>query len=269
MRSRTSDAAKTNAQLLEQIQVLKRSVLELNGQLESLRGEIAKLRGTDEQLTRDLTEVQRRQKDISQGVDDRIRKLEPMKVSVDGREFMADPEEKRQFDDALAVLRNGDFDKAAAAFGGFLRRYPASGYADSARFWQGNALYGKREYKEAIASFRGLVEQLAGPSACARGLAGGGQLPGRGQGHQGRARHHRRADQGLPEVRSRAGRSRAACGAKVARRGSGRARRQASRGLASQAILGAQHARDRDRSAPPAGCATRPRAMHIHHLEAR
>jgi len=148
-----AEAVKT----MEQIQVLKRSVLELNGQLESLRGEIARLRGTDEQLTRDLSEVQRRQKDITQGVDDRIRKLEPMKVSIDGREFMADPEEKRQFDDALAVLRGGDFDKAAASFGSFLRRYPGSGYSDSARFWQGNALYGKREYKEAIVSFRSLV----------------------------------------------------------------------------------------------------------------
>jgi len=152
-----AETAKTLASQNEQIQVLKRSLLELNGQLESLRGEIARLRGTDEQLTRDLSDVQRRQKDISQGVDDRIRKLEPVKVSVDGREFLADPEEKRQFDDALAVLRSGDFDKAAASFGGFLRRYPASGYADSARFWQGNSLYGKRDYKEAIAAFRSLV----------------------------------------------------------------------------------------------------------------
>jgi len=152
-----AETAKATAALNDQIQVLKRSVLELNGQIESLRGEIARLRGTDEQLTRDLADVQRRQKDISQGVDDRMRKLEPMKVSVDGREFMADPEEKRQFDDALATLRNGEFDKAAASFAGFLRRYPASGYADSARFWQGNALYGKREYKDAITSFRSLI----------------------------------------------------------------------------------------------------------------
>jgi tol-pal system protein YbgF len=152
-----AESAKANAQLLDQIQTLKRSVLELNGQLESLRSDIAKLRGSDEQLTRDLADVQRRQKDISQGVDDRIRKLEPIKVSVDGREFMADPEEKRQFEDALAVLRGGDFDKAALAFGTFVRRYPASGFADSARFWQGNALYGKRDYKEAIAVFRSLV----------------------------------------------------------------------------------------------------------------
>ena len=39
----------------------------------------------------------------------------------------------------------------------FLRRYPGSGYADSARFWLGNALYGKRDYKEAIVSFRAIV----------------------------------------------------------------------------------------------------------------
>jgi len=152
-----AELAKTNAQLLEQIQILRRSLLELNSQLETLRGDMAKLRGTDEQLARDLADVQRRQKDITQGVDDRIRKLEPIKASVDGREFMADPDEKRQFDEALAVLRGGEFDKAAIMFGSFVRRYPGSGYVDSARFWLGNALYGKREYKEAIVAFRALA----------------------------------------------------------------------------------------------------------------
>jgi len=164
-----ADAAKTQAQLREQIQAMQRSALELNGQLEALRGEIARLRGNDEQMARDLADVQRRQKDISQGVDDRIRKREPLKVSVDGREFMADPEEKRQFEDALVLLRNGDYDKASGAFSGFLRRYPASGYADSARFWLGNAQYGKREYKDAITSFRALVanspDHLRAPEA--------------------------------------------------------------------------------------------------------
>jgi tol-pal system protein YbgF len=152
-----AEATKTNAQLLEQIQTLKRSLFELNGQLESLRGEMANLRVTNEQLARDISDVQRKQKDITQGVDDRIRKLEPVKVSVDGRDFMADPEEKRQFDEALGVLRGGDFEKSATQFTGFLRRYPGSGYSDSARFWLGNALYGRREYKEAIAAFRAMV----------------------------------------------------------------------------------------------------------------
>lgn len=156
-----NELAKTNAQLLEQVQTLQRSVLALSAQIESLRGELATLRGSNEQLARDIADLQRRQKDINQatqGVDDRIRKLEPMKVTVDGVEFVADPEEKRQFDDALAALRGGDFDKAATMFAGFTRRWPASGYLESARFWLGNALYGKREYKEAIATFRTMVK---------------------------------------------------------------------------------------------------------------
>ena len=152
-----AELTKANAALMEQVQQLRRSVLELNSQLEAMRGDMAKLRGTDEQLARDIADVQRRQKDIStatQTVDDRIKKLEPIRVSNDGREFMADPEEKRQFDEALASLRGGEFDKASILFGAFVRRYPASGYTDSARYWLGNALYGKREYKEAIQAFR-------------------------------------------------------------------------------------------------------------------
>jgi tol-pal system protein YbgF len=156
-KARDAELSKSNAALLEQIAVLKRSLLDLNAQLEGLRAEVAKMRGNDEQIARDVAELQRRQKDITQGVDDRIRKLEPTKVSVDGREFLADPEEKRSFDEALAVFRGGEFDKAAILLGNFVRRYPGSGYTDTARFWLGNALYGKRDYKEAIGNFRTVV----------------------------------------------------------------------------------------------------------------
>jgi tol-pal system protein YbgF len=145
------------AQQAEQIAALRRSLLDLNNQLEAARAEIARLRGSDEQLARDVADLQRRQKDIGQAIDDRLRKLEPMKVSLDGLEFKAVPEEARAHDEAMALLRSGDFDKAAAALAGFLRKYPGSGYGPSVRFWQGNALYGKREYKEAIGVFRSFV----------------------------------------------------------------------------------------------------------------
>lgn len=156
-RSRTGELAATNAQLLEQLTQLRRSMLELNNQIELLRGDVARLRGTEEQLQREMAELQRRQKDLGQTVDERLRKLEPVKVSVDGREFTAEPDERRAYDDAVAQMRGGDFDRAAAALQAFVRRYPGSGYADSARYWLGNALYAKRDYKEAIATFRGFV----------------------------------------------------------------------------------------------------------------
>jgi len=79
-------------------------------------------------------------------------------VSVDGKAFSADPEEISAYEAAAATLRSGDFDKAQAALGGFLRRYPASGYADTARYWLGNAQYGSRDFKGAIATFTAFLQ---------------------------------------------------------------------------------------------------------------
>lgn len=144
-------------QMAAQLDQLKRSLLDLNGSIEAQRADNAKLRGQIEQLTRDVADAQRKQTDLQQGVDERIRKVEPQKVTVDGKEFSVDPEEKRGYDDALAGFRKGEFDRASLGFSGLLRRFPSSGYRDSALFWLGNTQYAKRDYKEAIASFRTLV----------------------------------------------------------------------------------------------------------------
>ncbi|MDP3082838.1 MAG: tol-pal system protein YbgF [Rubrivivax sp.] len=150
-------ASQLTSQVNDNFTALRRSLLELNNQLEAMRGDIARLRGSDEQLLRDVAELQRQQKDIAQALDDRLRKLEPAKVTLDGSEFVATPEEKRGYEQAIATLREGDFDKSVAALASFQRRYPGSGYADSVRFWLGNALYGKRDYKEAVGAFRAFV----------------------------------------------------------------------------------------------------------------
>lgn len=146
-----------NAQLVEQVAAMRRSLLELNNQLEVLRGEVATLRGNGEQMMHSVSELQRMQKDASQSFDDRLRVVEPQKVSLDGIEFVAQPAEKKAYDEAIATIRGGDFDAAAAALAAFQTRWPDSGYLPSVRFWQGNALYGKRDYKGAITAFRRLV----------------------------------------------------------------------------------------------------------------
>ena len=136
---------------------LRRSMLDLQSQIESLRGEVARLTGQNEQLLRDVTELQRRQKDIAQGVDERLRKFEPSKVTVDGREFVADPAEASAFEAALAVFRRGEFPAAQAAFADFVKKYPQSGFRPTALFWLGNAQYANRDYRGAIANFRALL----------------------------------------------------------------------------------------------------------------
>ncbi|MDO8387117.1 MAG: tol-pal system protein YbgF [Polaromonas sp.] len=148
---------------------LRRSLLELSGQIDALRNELAQMRGQGEQMTRELSEVQRRQKDLSQGLDDRLSKFEPSKVTVDGREFVADPAEKQEFEAALAVMRKGEFGPAQTAFSNFLKRYPQSGYKAPALFWLGNAQYALRNYRDAITNFRTLVatdtEHVRAPEA--------------------------------------------------------------------------------------------------------
>jgi tol-pal system protein YbgF len=152
-----AEQERTQRELVQQLEQLRRSLLDLNGQIEQQRAENARMRGQMEQLARDVSEQQRKVADISQGVDDRIRRFEPQKVTIDDREFSVDPEEKRQYDEALAGFRRGDYPAASTGFAGLLRRFPASGYREAALFWLGNAQYAVKDYKEAITTFRSLV----------------------------------------------------------------------------------------------------------------
>ena len=145
----------TDIKLTEQLAQMQRSLLELNNQIESLKGEVAKLRGANEQLARDLAETQRAQKDlVAKMSEEQAKKTEAQKVTMDGREFTVEPDERRQFEDALGVLRTGDYGGAVTSLAAFQKRWPNSGYTDASRFWQANALYGKRDYKESLAVFK-------------------------------------------------------------------------------------------------------------------
>ena len=148
---------------------LRRSLIDLSNQIEVLRSEMASLRGQSEQLSKSVADTQRTQKDLTQGVDDRLRKFEPGKVTVDGREFAAEPAEKQEFETALAVFRKGDFATAQTSFLGFINRYPKSGYRVPALFWMANAQYALRDYRSAVANFRALVaadpEHVRAPEA--------------------------------------------------------------------------------------------------------
>ena len=146
----------------EQIAQLRASLADLSRQLDLMRTENASLRGQVEQMARDVGLMQVQLKDMKQGYDERLGRIEPQKASVDGREFMADAEEIRQYEAAMAQVRSGDFAAAATSLAVFRSRYPSSGYGQSVLFWLGNAQYGKRSYAEAISSFRSFATSYPG-----------------------------------------------------------------------------------------------------------
>ncbi len=137
---------------------LRRSLLDLQGQIDGMKAELSQSRGAQERLARDVSEVQMRQKDVVAGMDERLRRFEPLKVSVDGAEFMAEPAEKRDYDAAMETFRKGDFAVAQTALGQFVQRYRKSGYAPSALFWLGNAQYANKDYKESMANFQQMLK---------------------------------------------------------------------------------------------------------------
>ncbi|MDO8456088.1 MAG: tol-pal system protein YbgF [Burkholderiaceae bacterium] len=150
----------------EEISQLRRNMLELQNQIEKQKNELAQLRGENEQLTRAVSDVaravseaQKREKDLIQTTEQRISKIEPLKVTVDGQEFVAEPNEKRDYDAAFALFRTGDFVKSQKLLVDFIQRFPKSGYSPSALFWLGNAQYSTRDYKAAMINFRSLVTQ--------------------------------------------------------------------------------------------------------------
>lgn len=137
--------------------LLRRSLLDLAAQIEVLRSELAAMRGQNEQLAKSTADIQRLQKDMKQGVDERLRKFEPVKVTVEGKEFLVEPAEKNDFESALTQFRSGEFLVAQNSFTSFIKRYPQSSYYASALFWIGNAQYALRNYKDAIPSFKAVV----------------------------------------------------------------------------------------------------------------
>lgn len=138
----------------------RRSLLELSNQIEQLRAEMARLRGLNEQLAREVSELQRQQKDVQTGLDERLRQVEPLKITHDEVSFTAAPAEKREFDAALEQLRRSEFAASIDAYAAFLRRYPQSGYTPSALYWLGNAQYATRAYGAALETHRRLVTQF-------------------------------------------------------------------------------------------------------------
>lgn len=154
---RKADAARIDA-LGTQNEQLRRSLLDINAQLDTLRQDLARQRGDSEVLARDLAEAQRKARDVA-AIDARLARLEPLSITLDGKTFQAEADEKRDFEAALGKLRQADFAGGLNGLQALLKRVPTTGYRESALYWMGNAHYGLRDYKDCISQFRLLLNE--------------------------------------------------------------------------------------------------------------
>lgn len=136
------------------VEQLQRSILDLQGQLDGLRRDLARQVGVNEQLQQQVQVQATRSQSMAAGLDARLKQFEPSNVQLDGKEFLASPDEVRAFEQALAKMRKGEFTAARQAFELFHQQFPGSGYTLSVLYWLGNTMYVAQDYKGAIANFK-------------------------------------------------------------------------------------------------------------------
>ena len=121
--------------------------------------EISRLRGQIETLNYELETAKKRQQDFYLDLDTRLRKFE----TADSANPTVNPEngpnskpatdpakESQEYEAALNQFKAGKYKEAAAGFGAYVQKYPASSLAPNAQYWLGNAWYAQRNCSKAI-----------------------------------------------------------------------------------------------------------------------
>ena len=137
----------------------KSALLELSRQNEALRQDVDRLQGQIEILTNEIQVLQQKQKDFYLDLDSRLGNFEPRQVTVDGKNALVQPEEKKAFDKAEAAFQAGSYKEAVSAYSTFLKRYPKSGLAVLAQYGLGNACYLLKDYKGALSAHAILIKR--------------------------------------------------------------------------------------------------------------
>jgi len=139
----------------------KKAGLDIASEHDKLRAEIAGLRGQIEiignELEKTKNEVEntkRRQTDFFNDLGKRLSKLEPQRVTVDGKEVDVDQAEQKAFDQAIVHFKGANYGAAEQGFNNFLRRYPDSSYAALAYYGLGSTYFALEDCTRAIPAFQ-------------------------------------------------------------------------------------------------------------------
>lgn len=141
---------------IERLEASSRGQLELANQNELLRAEIARLNGQIELLTHEVQTLTQRQRDFYVDLDNRMRQLETAATATPPIDPAA---ESRDYEAALALLKESQFKEAQAGFDQFINRYPGSNFLPNAHFWAGNAALQAKDVGAAASYFRTILNK--------------------------------------------------------------------------------------------------------------
>ena len=164
--------------------VSNQSLLSLANQDEALRNDLRAMHNDIDLLTNSLEASRKQQRDLYADLDRRMKMLEARGAAgvgaaagagavagatsaaagsgdpgVGAADAAAMADDKAAYQAAFALLKDGQYDSAIAAFGKFLTVYPNSPLAENAQYWLGEAYYVNKSYPEAQAAFQRVIEK--------------------------------------------------------------------------------------------------------------
>jgi len=153
------DARKQINVLTESLKTNQKAVLELSISNDKLTKENQELRGKIEELQKSQEDLSESLKSYYTELNDRLQKIEPQEIEVEGLKGSSLPVEKEAYDLALKDFQNGDLTKANKSLGAFENRYPSSPYWPLAKYWLANTQYAQKEYKAGIVTAQALIKR--------------------------------------------------------------------------------------------------------------
>ena len=155
--------------------VANQSLLDLANQTDSLRNDLRSMHNDVDQLANSLEASRKQQRDLYADLDRRMKSLESRGgagaggaaagsgesgsggAGADSSQPGAD--DKAAYQTAFNLLKDGQYDRAIAAFQKFLIAYSDSSLADNAQYWLGEAHYVNKSFPEAQAAFQRVVDK--------------------------------------------------------------------------------------------------------------
>jgi tol-pal system protein YbgF len=152
------------------------SLLDFSNQLESLRTDIRGVHNDVDQMSNALEASRKQQRDLYADLEQRLRTLESRGGGASGaaapasgtsagpqlsstQDASVTGDDKASYQAAFNLLKDGQYDRAIAAFQKFLATYPDSSLADNAQYWLGEAFYVNKAYPEALSAFQRVADK--------------------------------------------------------------------------------------------------------------
>jgi tol-pal system protein YbgF len=164
----------TRLERIERV-MANQSLLDFSNQLEALRNDVRALHNDADQMSNALEASRKQQRDLYADLEQRLKTLEsrggggsgaaPTGVTAgpsaaSGQDSASSTgDDKASYQAAFNLLKDGQYDRAIAAFQKFLATYPESSLADNAQYWLGEAFYVNKAYPEALSAFQRVVDK--------------------------------------------------------------------------------------------------------------